>query len=204
MTVASLFRVFVGVDVSKETLDVHVLVPDTPQNSCVFSVPNTSAGISTLAQKLKPYQVQLLVVESTGGYERRLVIELLAAGLVVAVPEHLVAHDVREHSQPEQKRCASRRHAKRPSPQRHARGSTSAVGVGVAVRHRTTTIRSPRSRIAGNTVVRERQRPSTAAGAFVLPVIELYQQVTKGGGDGRRRRSCLALRMAHSSQRRMT
>ena len=86
MTVASpLFRVFVGIDVSKETLDVHVLVPDTPQNTCVFSVPNTSAGISTLAQKLKPYHVQLLVVESTGGYERRLVIELLTAGLVVAV-----------------------------------------------------------------------------------------------------------------------
>ena len=83
--VASLFRVFVGVDVSKETLDVHVLVPDTPQNAGTFSVPNTSAGISTLAQKLKPYHVQLLVVESTGGYERRLVIELLTAGLVVAV-----------------------------------------------------------------------------------------------------------------------
>ena len=86
MTVStSPIRVFVGVDVCKETLDVHVLFPDASADACAFSVPNTPAGIDTLRQKLKPYHVQLLVVESTGGYERRLVIELLTAGLAVAV-----------------------------------------------------------------------------------------------------------------------
>jgi transposase len=62
-----------------------VLLPDAPKDAPAFSVPNTSAGIETLRQKLKSYAVQLLVVESTGGYECRLVIVLLAAGLAVAV-----------------------------------------------------------------------------------------------------------------------
>ena len=79
-------RVFVGVDVSKDTLDVHALVPDAPKDaSCAFSVPNSAAGVDALRQKLKPHHVQLLVVESTGGYERRVAIELLTEGVAVAV-----------------------------------------------------------------------------------------------------------------------
>jgi transposase len=41
--------------------------------------------VDTLRQRLKPYAVQLVVVESTGGYERRVAIELLTAGAAVAV-----------------------------------------------------------------------------------------------------------------------
>jgi transposase len=78
-------RVFVGVDVSKDTLDVQVLVPDAPGDACAFSVPNSAPGVEALRQKLKPHHVQLLVVESTGGYERRVAIELLTEGIVVAV-----------------------------------------------------------------------------------------------------------------------
>ena len=85
MTVVSQSRVFIGVDVSKETLDIQILVPDTPKDACAFSVPNSPAGIDTLRRKLEPFQVQLLVVESTGGYERRVAIELLTAGVAVAV-----------------------------------------------------------------------------------------------------------------------
>lgn len=85
MTVVSPSRVFVGVDVSKDALDVQILVPHAPKDACAFSVPNSTAGIDTLHQNLKPYQVQLLVVESTGGYERRIAIELLTVGIAVAV-----------------------------------------------------------------------------------------------------------------------
>jgi transposase len=85
MTAVSPPRVFVGVDVSKDTLDIHVLVPDAPKDPCAFSVPNSPAGINALVQKLKPHRVQLLAVESTGGYERRASIELLTAGIAVAV-----------------------------------------------------------------------------------------------------------------------
>jgi transposase len=84
-TAVSPSRVFVGIDVSKDTLDVHVLAPDAPKDACVFSVPNTAAGVDTLRQKLRPHQVQLVVVESTGGYERRVAIELLTTGAAVAV-----------------------------------------------------------------------------------------------------------------------
>ena len=78
-------RVFVGIDVSKETLDAQVLAPDAPDAACTFSVPNSAAGVDGLRQKLDPYAVQLVVVESTGGYERRAAIELLTAGVAVAV-----------------------------------------------------------------------------------------------------------------------
>ena len=71
MTAVSSSRVFVGVDVSKDTLDVQVLVPHAPDDACAFSVPNSGAGVDLLVQKLKPRHVQLLVVESTGGHERR-------------------------------------------------------------------------------------------------------------------------------------
>lgn len=77
--------VFVGVDVSKETLDVHLLAAPSPPADATFSVPNSQEGIATLVQRLKALAVQLLVVESTGGYERRAAIELLTAGIPVAV-----------------------------------------------------------------------------------------------------------------------
>ncbi len=76
---------FAGIDVSKDTPDVQILAPGAPKDACAFSVPNTAAGVDTLRQRLKPYAVQLVVVESTGGYERRVAIELLTAGAAVAV-----------------------------------------------------------------------------------------------------------------------
>jgi transposase len=86
-TAVSPSRVFVGIDVSKDTLDVQTLAPGGPKDAyaCAFSVPNTAASVDTLQQRLKTHQVQLVVVESTGGYERRVAIELLTAGAAVAV-----------------------------------------------------------------------------------------------------------------------
>jgi transposase len=78
--------VFVGVDVSKETLDVHLrVVGPSRQTDLAFSFPNSAEGIDALLHRLKPHAVRLVVVESTGGYERRVAIELLTAGIAVAV-----------------------------------------------------------------------------------------------------------------------
>lgn len=82
---ASSPSVFVGVDVSKGTLDVQVLVPDAPGEAVAFSVPNTAVGVDALSRRLEARRVQLLVVESTGGYERRVAVELMTANVPVAV-----------------------------------------------------------------------------------------------------------------------
>ena len=71
---------FVGIDVSKGTLDGHCL-PEARR----FKVPNTSAGHTQLLAQLPAPASCHIVVEATGGYERRLVAELVAAGHLVSV-----------------------------------------------------------------------------------------------------------------------
>jgi transposase len=72
--------VFVGIDVSKDRLDVHV----RPLGSG-FSVGNDAAGHAALIGRLRPLRSQRIVLEATGGYERALWIALSEAGLVAAV-----------------------------------------------------------------------------------------------------------------------
>jgi len=67
--------IFVGVDVSKDTLDVCLL----PSNEH-FKVNYDPEGIKQLIQKLRPLPLQVIVMEATGGYEKRLAAELCAAG----------------------------------------------------------------------------------------------------------------------------
>lgn len=75
-----------GVDVSKDLLDVCLLPASSQeQQQHSFSIPNSPEGAKTLIEKLKPHQIQLLVVESTGGYERRAAIELMSCGIPVAI-----------------------------------------------------------------------------------------------------------------------
>ena len=69
---------FVGVDVSKDKLDVAVY----PTNQ-LFTVENNQNGLDQLAQSLGDLQPQLIVFESTGGYELLAVSTLYAAGLPV-------------------------------------------------------------------------------------------------------------------------
>ena len=71
---------FVGIDVSKRTLDVHVLPADRR-----LQCSNDPAGLEQLREHLLPLGPHRIVVESTGGYERLLAAELQAAGLPVAV-----------------------------------------------------------------------------------------------------------------------
>ena len=70
----------VGIDVSKDRLDVAVL-GETQERE----VDNTSQGITQLVVWMQELQPELIVVEATGGYERAVVEALFWAGLAVAV-----------------------------------------------------------------------------------------------------------------------
>jgi transposase len=71
---------YVGIDVSKDRLDVAVL--DENQEK---QVGNTQAGIAELVAWMLALQPELIVVEATGGYQRGVVEALFHAGLCVAV-----------------------------------------------------------------------------------------------------------------------
>src|SRR5512143_4100917 len=70
---------FVGIDVSKERLDVGA---GTSGES--WSVKNDLAGLGSLKDKLSQLQPALIVLESTGGFESLALAELYAAGCQVA------------------------------------------------------------------------------------------------------------------------
>jgi transposase len=72
---------FVGIDVSKAQLDVAIL-PTRDR----WSVPNTAQGMGSLVEQLRKLASPLIVLEATGGLERRAVAALAGASLpVVAV-----------------------------------------------------------------------------------------------------------------------
>jgi len=72
--------IWVGVDVSKARLDVHIL----PQGTS-FGVANTEHGIETLIETLKPLTPQRVILEATGGLERLLVRALSDARIPCAL-----------------------------------------------------------------------------------------------------------------------
>ena len=69
----------VGIDVSKSWLDAHVL----PAGESL-RVANAAQGIAKLKRWLARFELGLVVVEATGGYERGLVFALQSAGVCVA------------------------------------------------------------------------------------------------------------------------
>jgi transposase len=71
---------YVGIDVSKDRLDVAVLGEKQEKQ-----VNNTREGITQLVQQMQALQPELIVVEATGGYQRAMVEGLFLAGLAVAV-----------------------------------------------------------------------------------------------------------------------
>ena len=71
---------YVGIDVSKDRLDVAVLGQEG-----VWQVDNTLDGMACLVQQMVEMQPELTVVEATGGYQRSAVEALFHAGLSVAV-----------------------------------------------------------------------------------------------------------------------
>jgi transposase len=74
--------VFVGIDVSKKTLDVCLLAGESKQ---LLSFDNTAGGIASLIDRLRPLNVRLVVLEATGRYERRCGVELMSHGFEVAI-----------------------------------------------------------------------------------------------------------------------
>ena len=69
-----------GVDVSKDHLDLALSKDDT-----VVRLPNTAQGVRALTQRLRKQALQLVAIESTGGYERRLLRALTQADIPVAL-----------------------------------------------------------------------------------------------------------------------
>lgn len=71
---------FVGIDVSKDHLDIAALPEDRR-----WRVSNDDAGVSALVTALVPLAPACVVVEATGGYETAMVTTLALAGVPVAV-----------------------------------------------------------------------------------------------------------------------
>jgi len=71
---------YAGIDVAKAHVDLY---DDNTRKHCQFE--NKRSGISKCVKRLAKLQPQLIVIESTGGYERHLVVALAEASLPVAV-----------------------------------------------------------------------------------------------------------------------
>lgn len=76
---------FIGIDVSKATLDVAARTPAGVVETHAETIANSEAAIAAVAQRLRVATPTLIVVEATGGYERLLVAGLAAVGLPVIV-----------------------------------------------------------------------------------------------------------------------
>lgn len=71
---------FVGIDVSKSQLDVHVRPA-----GLAFSVPRTPDGLAELSKRLLSLVPTLVVLEATGGFEITVAAAIASAGLPLAV-----------------------------------------------------------------------------------------------------------------------
>lgn len=80
--------VFVGIDVSSQTLEVA-----SSAEVKTWQVVNDTAGIEQLAVQLTGLSPALVVLEATGGYEFEAACALQAAGLAVAVVNPRTARD---------------------------------------------------------------------------------------------------------------
>lgn len=72
--------IIVGIDVSKDRLDVHV----APSGDH-FVIRNDHAGVDELASRLRLFGADVVALEATGGFERLAVAGLSGAGLAVIV-----------------------------------------------------------------------------------------------------------------------
>jgi transposase len=81
---ATTARVYAGVDVSKDRLDVCLRRGEAERHNDAFFVPHDDSGIDALVSRLLVEERPILVLlEATGGFERAVVGALAAAGLVV-------------------------------------------------------------------------------------------------------------------------
>lgn len=73
-------QITVGIDVSKDRLDVHLR-----PTSEAFAVSRDGVGLATLCERLKARAPALVALEATGGYETVVAAALAGAGLPVVV-----------------------------------------------------------------------------------------------------------------------
>jgi len=71
---------FVGIDVSRDRLDVHL-----QPIGRAFAVPRTGEGLEQLLAELRPLGPTLVVLEATGGFELTTAAAVAGAGLPLAV-----------------------------------------------------------------------------------------------------------------------
>jgi transposase len=71
---------FIGIDVSKDRLDVHV----RPAAEA-FVVSRDQAGLEQLIERIKPFTPKIIGIEASGKYEAIVVAALIEAGLPVVV-----------------------------------------------------------------------------------------------------------------------
>jgi transposase len=71
---------YVGIDVSKDRLDVHIL----PQDEA-FTVERNGRGLALLVERLRPLLPNLVVVEATGGFESTTAAAVAGAGFPLVV-----------------------------------------------------------------------------------------------------------------------
>ena len=71
---------FVGIDVSKARVDVHVRPDGT-----AFGCATNSDGLGTLVERLKPLLPCLVVLEASGGYAGMVAATLVEASLSMAI-----------------------------------------------------------------------------------------------------------------------
>lgn len=88
MTDESVNPLFVGIDVAKDSLEVALA-----QDARTTRLGNDAQGIEALLGLLADKRVALVVLEATGGFERRCAQALYLAGLDVIVANPRQAHD---------------------------------------------------------------------------------------------------------------
>ena len=81
---------FAGIDVAKDSLDVAFV---RGEEEIAWQASNAPAGWAQLVTACKERSVERIVLEATGGYERRVAAELMAAGLPVVVVNPRQARD---------------------------------------------------------------------------------------------------------------
>jgi transposase len=130
--------IFVGIDVAKDRLDVHV----QPSGEA-FSVSRDDAGLADLVRRLQTLGATLIALEATGGYEVVVAATLAAAALPVAV---INPRQIRDFAR------ATGRLAKTD-----ALDAQAIAGFAAAVRPAARAVADAQARVLGELVARRRQ-----------------------------------------------
>ena len=81
-------KMYVGIDVSKDRLDIHI----HPVGE-FFGLTRDDAGLAELVRRLKSHDLAVIAIEATGGFEATAVASLAASGLPVVVVNPKQVHN---------------------------------------------------------------------------------------------------------------